>query len=254
MDRAEGDEMIIDGHSHLGGPDKNDGKGQSSGEILERMDRAGADMAVVFPFNEAEPGVSFARCNDYIAAEARRHPDRLIGFCRLDPNAGRTAVAELERSVRELGLKGVKLHPTAQDFGLDHPALAEIMEAAQGLGIPVLFDTGKKASPPAGVAALAARYPGLVVIMAHMNLYEETLAAARAARNVFIGTTGYFNIRRLGTAIVELGAERFIAGSDSPYIRMESETGKFGRVTSLNEEERRRILGGNIGKVLNLAR
>ena len=95
-------------------------------EMLFAMDRAGIDRAVVFPFNEAEPGLSFARCNNYIAAETGRHPDRLTGFCRLDPNAGHAAVEELERCVGELGLKGVKLHPSSQNFPLDHPVLDEL--------------------------------------------------------------------------------------------------------------------------------
>ncbi len=246
--------MVIDGHNHLGGPDKSDGKTQSVNDIIARMDASGVDMAVVFPFNEAEPGASFARCNDFIAAAVHAWPDRLIGFCRLDPNAGRAAVDELVRSIRALGLMGVKLHPTAQDFALDHPVLAEILAAAQDLEVPVVFDTGKKASPPAGIAALASRYPRLAVIMAHMNLYEESVAAARAAPNIFIGTTGYFNLGRLGRAVGELGAERFIAGSDSPYIKMESEMGKFDRIALISERERRLILGENIMTVLNLAK
>jgi len=243
--------MRIDAHNHLGGPDKGDGKSQSPDELLAVMDRAGIDRAVVFPFNEAEPGVSFARCNDYIAVAADNHPGRIIGFCRLDPNAGAAAVAELERCVAQLGLRGVKLHPSSQNFALDHPVLADILEAAQDLRVPVVFDTGKKMSPPAGVAALAARYPRLAVIMAHMNLYDESIEAARSASNVFRGTTGYFNIGRLGRAIRELGAPRFISGSDSPYIKMESETGKFFKIEGLTDDERRLILGDNFIKALD---
>lgn len=244
--------MVIDSHNHLGGPDKGDGRSQTPDGIIAAMDSAGIDMAVVFPFNEADPGVSFSRTNDYIAGAAGRHPDRLIGFCRLDPNYGGLAVAELVRSVRELGLRGVKLHPSSQNFQLDNPALIDILAAAEEMGVPALFDTGKEMSPPSGIAELAARFPRLTVIMAHMNLYDDTIRAAKAAPNIMVGTTGYFNINRLGMAIAELGAGRFASGSDSPYIKMESELGKFGKLPQLDELGRRCITGINIGKVLGI--
>lgn len=249
---SRGDDMVIDGHNHLGGPDKGDGKTQSPDDILRRMDAAGVDMAVVFPFNEAEPGVSFSRTNTYIAQEAGRHPDRLIGFCRLDPNFGKDAVSELVRSVRGLGLRGIKLHPSSQKFSLDDPALIDILAAAQDMRIPVLFDTGKKDSPPSGIAKLAARFPELTFIMAHMNLLEETIEAARSARNIVVGTAGYFNVKGLGRAIAALGAERFASGSDSPYIKMDSELGKFMKIQELTEHERRCVTGNNIADVFGV--
>ena len=244
--------MVIDAHNHLGGPDKGDGKSQSTDDILAAMDEAGIERAVVFPFNEAEPGISFCRTNDYIARAAAAHPDRLTGFCRLDPNAGDYAVRELVRCVEDLGLKGIKLHPSSQCFSLDHPVLAEILSAAQGLRVPVLFDTGKAMSPPSGIAALAARFPELSFIMAHINLLEESLKAAEAAPNIYLGTTGYFNLRRLGEAVEKMGAQRFIMGSDSPYIKMKREVEKIDETPGLTGTGRDTVKGGTAMKVLGL--
>jgi predicted TIM-barrel fold metal-dependent hydrolase len=244
--------MRIDAHNHLGGPDKGDGKSQSPEEILEEMDRIGIDMAVVFPFNEVYPGVSFRHANSYIADTVNSHPDRLIGFCRLDPNAGDEAVAELRRCRQDLGLKGVKLHPTSQNFALDHPTLLDILAQAEEYRMPVIFDTGKKLSPPAGIAALARRFPGLTIIMAHINLIEESLEAAEDAHNIYLGTTGYFNVPRLGQAIKAAGAGRFISGSDSPYIKMAREEEKFSACPGVTDGERRLVLGENFGAVMGL--
>jgi len=244
--------MIIDAHNHLGGPDKGDGRSQSPEEIIETMDSCGIEYAVVFPFNEAEPGLSFCRTNDYIAKAASAHPDRLIGFCRLDPNAGDDATRELDRCVNDLGLRGVKLHPTSQRFGLDHPVLADILAEAERLRVPVVFDTGKAMSPPSGIAALAARYPGLTFIMAHINLLEESIAASEAAPNIYLGTTGYFNLKRLGEAVARVGAHRFIMGSDSPYIKMRREVEKIGQTPGLSEAWKASIQGENARRVLGL--
>jgi predicted TIM-barrel fold metal-dependent hydrolase len=244
--------MRIDAHNHLGGPDKGDGKSQSPDEILAVMDGVGIDKAVVFPFNEIYPGLSFRNANNYIADAMKGHPDRLIGFCRLDPNAGDGAVGELRRCYRDLGLKGIKLHPTSQNFALDHPTLIEILELAGQYRMPVIFDTGKRLSPPGGVAELARKFPALTIIMAHINLIEESLAAAGGAHNIYLGTTGYFNTRRLGQAIKSAGAGRFISGSDSPYIKMAREAEKFSACPGLTDEERRLVLGENFRALMGL--
>jgi len=243
--------MTIDSHNHLGGPDRNDGHTQSPDELLKSMDKAGIDMSVVFPFNEEGTGDTFERSNDYIARAADIHPDRIIGFCRLDPNAGEKAVRELERAVKELGLRGVKLHPSAQRFALDSTMLHELCEAIQELKVPVVLDTGKKDSPPALAGELAGRFPGMTLIMAHMNIFADTMAAAKGNPNVFVGTTGFFNLKRLKDGIEALGAERFISGSDSPYIKMESELGKFTKI-DITGHERRCITGANIATILEI--
>jgi aminocarboxymuconate-semialdehyde decarboxylase len=47
------------------------------------------------------------------------------------------AVAELERCVNELGLRGVEIGTHVNDWGLDHPALFPVFEAADRLGAAV---------------------------------------------------------------------------------------------------------------------
>lgn len=242
--------MLVDAHNHLGGPDKGDGKSQSPEEILAAMDSAGIDRAIVFPFNEENPGTSFSRCNDYIAAAVSAHPDRLTGFCRLDPNCGERALMELERSARKLGLKGIKLHPTSQNFYLDNPWLYDILDSANNMGMPVIFDTCKKMSPPTRISKLAAEFPDLIIIMAHISLIDESIAAAKAFSNIYLGTTGYFNPKRLAQAIREVGARRFISGSDSPYIKMGREVEKIRGIPGISPDEVQMICGGNIARII----
>ena len=64
-------------------------------------------------------------------------PTRSSGSRRSTRCKGDAAVAELERAVRELGLRGLKLHPTAQGFRPDDRAVYPIYETAAALGIPV---------------------------------------------------------------------------------------------------------------------
>ncbi|MEM2934165.1 MAG: amidohydrolase family protein [Methanocellales archaeon] len=240
--------MKIDAHNHVGGPDKTDGAKQSPEEIIANMDRAGVDKAVIFPFNEIDPGISFSKANDHIAKAVKSYPDKLIGFARLDPNYGVRALNELERAINKLELKGIKLHPSSQRFTLHNPCLLQILEKAAELRVPVIFDSGKPDSQPSAFAKLAEAVPEAKIIMAHMR-GENYMEVVKKHSNLFLGTACMFNAGKIQEALEKLGAEKLIAGSDSPYIEMEREIKKFD---SLPEKERKLILGGNIERILRL--
>ncbi|MCS4541475.1 MAG: amidohydrolase family protein [Euryarchaeota archaeon] len=243
--------MIIDAHNHVGGPDKGDYAKQSAEEIVTVMDRLGIDKAVIFPFNELEPGISFSLANDRTAQSVQKYPDRLIGFARLDPNYKERAVEELERSIKKLGLKGLKLHPTSQNFSLDDPYVLKIIEKTAELKIPVVFDSGKTLSLPEYIGKLAEQVPDSTIIMAHMR-GPNYLEVAKKFDNIFLGTTGMFAIDKLQKALNTLGAEKLIVGSDSPYIKMEQELKKIDLIPNIKEEEKGLISGENMRKILKI--
>src|SRR2546423_596470 len=64
--------------------------------------------------------------NDELAAACRKYPDQFIGFAGIDPWKGELAIKELERSVKQLGLRGMKLHPGRQAFYPNDPRFAEL--------------------------------------------------------------------------------------------------------------------------------
>ena len=82
------------------------------------------------------------RCNDTIAAVVRTNPDRFIGFASVNPTyqGVAAAVEELERSVTQLGLTGLKLYPMYQHWAANDPDVAfPIYAKAQELQIPVMI-------------------------------------------------------------------------------------------------------------------
>ncbi|MBN2228839.1 MAG: amidohydrolase family protein [Candidatus Thorarchaeota archaeon] len=113
------------------------------------------DRTVVFPYtddysvSENRNEASFKVSNDKIAGWTTRapHSTRLIGFARVDPMdesvKENLAVDELERSILELGLRGLKLHPLAQLFveSIEGEQTRSVVTRAGELGIPVIFDT-----------------------------------------------------------------------------------------------------------------
>lgn len=231
---------IIDAHNHLGGPDKGDGMSQNADEIITGMDAAGIDRAVVFPFNEKDPGISFAGSNDLVYDSVSKYPDRLVGYARLDPNVGDRAVDEARRCM-DMGLSGIKLHPHSQKFSIDHPTVRQIAQyvANECPDRPILFDNGKPASPNKLIGNLAGEFPEVTFILGHMR-GGDFIEVTAAHDNIFIQTTGVPQIEIVQECADELGADRIMMGSDSPYHAMKEEVRKV-EALQLSESEKHMI-------------
>ncbi len=242
--------MRIDSHVHLGGPDAGDGAAQSEQELLERMERAGVERAVAFPFNDSGAGECFSISNRRLAEVQRRHSGRIICFARLDPNSSRV-VEEARHCIEALRLRGFKLHPTAQGFTPEHPAVTQILHLAARYSLPVVFDNGKPESQNAAIARAAEQVPEAVVILAHIR-GEQAIEVCEGRRNLYLGTVKAAP-ERVVEAVDALGAERVIAGSDAPYASMRYEmVEKFEALESLSRGEKALIQGGNIRRLLGL--
>src|SRR5688572_29855581 len=126
---------FFDAHTHTGANDP-DGFGATADELLEALAIVDA-RAVVFTMHE--PG-GYPAANDRVLAEAEASGGRLVAFCRLDPGAD--AVGEAERCL-ERGARGIKLHPRAERFTLDHPEVERVFALAHERRLPILVHAGR---------------------------------------------------------------------------------------------------------------
>ena len=235
--------------------------------------RAIDTKAVIFSVDaETETG-DLPDPNDYVAQAVDSYPDVFIGFCSVDPRKGKAAVEELERSVLSLGLRGLKLHPIHQAFFPDDPAFIPLFAKAEELGIPVLMHSGYAAAganAPGGggfelaysrpiphVDSLAARHPGLTIIMAHpaWPWIQEQVAVALHKSNVFIDLSGWAP-RYIPKELISEASGRLrkkvLFGSDYPYISPVTWLEQFQEL-DIRDESRPLILHDNAAKILNLA-
>jgi aminocarboxymuconate-semialdehyde decarboxylase len=114
---------------------------------LKVLDKLGIDIQVVAPppFQcyytvDAEHGVKANRMvNDGIAAFVARRPDRFAGLGTLAMQDPASAPAELERCVRELGLKGVELLTNVNGRELSSPEYEPVFAKAEELGALVMI-------------------------------------------------------------------------------------------------------------------
>jgi predicted TIM-barrel fold metal-dependent hydrolase len=159
--------QLFDAHTHLGQNDP-DGMSQTPDQLLEGLRRAGAAGAFVFPMHEPD---GYPPANDMVLEAASRSDGLLVPFCRVAPNHG-DALAEARRAL-EAGARGIKLHPRAEQFTLDHPAVRELAALAAERDLPMLVHAGR-GIPALGahMVELAAEFPAARFILAHAGITD----------------------------------------------------------------------------------
>jgi aminocarboxymuconate-semialdehyde decarboxylase len=78
-------------------------------------------------------------CNDYVAGLTGQYPDRFSGLANLPMQDMAASVAELERSVKNLGLKGAMIGDNVNGKTYDNPEFFPLWEAAEQLGAVMLI-------------------------------------------------------------------------------------------------------------------
>src|SRR6266542_6502368 len=107
------------------------------------------DIVAVLLAWDAETATGRPRVPNQLVADAcRSYPDTFVGFGSVDPLKGPRAVEELDR-IAELGLKGVKLHPSLQAFAPNEERHWPLYERCQQLDLICLFHTGTIRNRPA---------------------------------------------------------------------------------------------------------
>lgn len=182
-------------------------------DLIQLFVKFNVEKAIVFP--NPNVGNRYPQANDYISDCVKKHPNKLIGFGRVDPRRGTDAMEELVRMKEKLGLTGLKLHPMVECFRPDHSYFNKFFGKVNELELPVLFHTGKDFSSPSLALKIAKKHPSMTAIFAHLK--EGCLAALRDAPNVYVETSGA--LPELIELAVDIDEDRVLFGSDVPYYR-----------------------------------
>lgn len=264
---SPGTRLPVDAHTHLlspagaalltevhGGAVALDALPRNAADLLEALNAARIDRAVVISqaFQMNAPGVpdpdrAIRAENDWLAAQVGRTPDRLTGFCSVDPLRA-AALEEIDRCGRLPGIAGVKLHLAAAGVDLRTAAhvrrLRAIFEAADRRGLALIVHLRASESYGAGEArafvdGVLPGAAGVSVQVAHAagwGGYDEATDAALAvfqeavARGApgaggllfdlaFVVHDGRADdpaVARLEARIRAMGTERWLFASDWP--------------------------------------
>ena len=232
--------MVIDFHAHIGKDKK--GEEHSVKELLERMDETGIEKSVVFPFN----------CSDHelireskIILEHSINNSRLIPFMRFNPN---TITKEELQALLAMGFKGVKLHPSAQNFMPNNEKFFWIYEMIEKKRLPILFHSrmiSGELGNPEHLLAVAKQFPNLKIIIGHFfgDLFS-IIPKVKKYPNIYTETSIYARTLRIRNVVEQQGFTRILFGSDTPYDHPEVAIKKI-KHSGLSEENINKILKGN---------
>jgi predicted TIM-barrel fold metal-dependent hydrolase len=202
---------VFDVHTHIGSNDP-DGYRCTREELVEHLAHVDAG-AFVFPMHEPE---GYEAANDMVVAEAAASGGRLFPFCRLDPH--QDPLAEARRCLAA-GARGIKLHPRAEGFTLDHPDLQDVFALADEQRLPILCHAGR------GIPALGrhsvevcSRHPGLRLILAHAGISDLAWIwrEAPAHPNLFFDTA-WWSPSDVQTLFALVPPGQILMASDAPY-------------------------------------
>jgi uncharacterized protein len=228
-------------------------------------------MGVLLPTDdETVTGVK-PIAHEYVAEMVRRFPETFIGFAGVDPWKGKAAIEELERAVKELGLRGAKFQQAAQAFFPNDRRFYPLWEKCVELKIPVLFHcgtTGLGAGMPGGLGIklkyvdplpiddVAADFPELTIICAHPAWPWTDMAIAIAIHkaNVYVDLSGWspkYFPPQLTRDINSRLKNKALFGTDYPFIKPDRWLRDFEQL-ELKPEVRQKILLENARKVLQL--
>ena len=238
---------------------------------LAQMEIGGIEKAVLLPIDLQRSCGCSIPSNDDVAKIVEMHPDKFIGFASVDPYR-EDAVREIERSVNELGLRGLKLVPYMQGFDPLDRKVYPIYEKAQELEIPIVIHAGMtyvrrgllQHMHPLYLEKILLEFPDLKIVLSHFAWPWVMDAAVLAMRydNVFIDIsepysgTPYEHLRHmLMEAVPKRIVERFIAdkiifGSNFPRMEADKMVRAFERL-DLREDVKRKILQENALKLLS---
>lgn len=166
--------------------------------FLAEMDEAGVDRAVLLPVDCSTAHGCCIVSNEKVA-ELAGSEARFIGFASVDPGAA-DAPRRLERAIKDLGLRGLKLDPALQRFSPDSRERAyPLYQVCVELDVPVMIHCGlswsmagqAKYARPLLLEEVAQDFPALKIIIPHFGWpwVDEALMLALKYRNVFLDTS-----------------------------------------------------------------
>jgi predicted TIM-barrel fold metal-dependent hydrolase len=129
----------IDIHTHIGRT-WNTNEPLTVADLLRFMDEHNVAKSVVLPLVSPESS-SYLNLTETALDAAKKHPDRLIAFCCVDPrtsySGGKKGLRALIKEYVDQGAKGFGEHKAG--LPIDEPRMMALYEVCDDLKLPVLF-------------------------------------------------------------------------------------------------------------------
>ena len=273
------DYKIFANHAHVFPKGSKDNAQLENLKVL--MEECEIEGAVCFaPFNHQTERVGITINQNKWVYEEIKNEKNLIGFGTINFDIG--SIQNQVKEIKELGFKGIKIHPAAQEVKVDGRELFEVYAEAEKQGLFLSFHTGLhwhriKEYSMLLFDEVAYNFPNLKFSMEHVggySFFKEALLVMnnneRKGNNIYAGLTSISmeedalgNLRPgawsltdddLCTLIHQTGEKNSIFGLDFPYKDARYTKNAIERIKNLpiTEDAKKGILGENLKAVLNL--
>ena len=221
------------------------------------MQKENTDVSVVL--NIATNARQQQKVNDF-AASINNQKD-IFAFGSVFPFA-EDALSELER-IKELGLKGVKLHPDYQGFSVDDERLKPLYKKISSLGLITVFHSGTDLGfyAPYGNTPeklkKALKWFSSPVVAAHWGgpgFAKDVVDLLCGEENLYFDVSFGFSIipKYYALKILEKhSSSKLLFGTDSPWHTAEMEMALLNTL-ELSQEDKDKIFYKNACRLLNI--
>lgn len=240
--------------------------------VFIEMDYMNIDKSILLPEDITTQHGGHIVSNEEIKKLVDLAPDRLIGFASVDPYR-EDALEVLDYAFNDLGLMGLKLHPSKQKFYPYDEILKPIYEKCLEYDKPIMFHAGMtwepdapaKYSHPLHFEEVAIAYPELRMCLAHFGWpwIHETIMLLLKYPNVYTDTSllhmdnakdFYEQVftKNMGPLWIERNLnDKVMFGTNSPRFRAKR---MLPALRNLNFRPKTldKILGGNAERFLGL--
>lgn len=230
-------------------------------ETVEEMDKAGIKALMLCAW--CRPG-QWVYTNDEIAEYTRRHPTRFYGVAAVDLEHPMAAVRELERCVKDLGFKALRVIPWLWKRAPTDPLYYPLYVKCIELGIPFCTQVGhtgplmpsETGRPIPYIDEIALTFPELTIVGGHIGYpwTQEMIAVAWKHERVYIDTSAYlpaYYPPELLKFMNSNGRDKVLFGTNFPQLAL-PKCAEQARALELRPEARAAFFHDNARRVFNL--
>jgi predicted TIM-barrel fold metal-dependent hydrolase len=237
------------------------GKDLTAEQLVQMMDEAGVGRVMLSAWHR--PG-KWVISNDTVAAMVRQYPQRLFGVAAVNLEKPVEAVHELERAVKELGFKALRVVPWLWNRPPNDKFYFPLYVKCIELNIPFCTQVGhtgplmpsETGRPVPYLDEVALTFPELRIVAGHIGhpWTDEMIGVAWKHENVFIDTSAYlprYYPPQLVHYLKTYGQDKVLFGTNFPQL---SFTKCVQQVHAMNlpDEIQTKFLSGNARCVFQL--